>query len=149
MNAPHTAGSCARLYLSLFAAAVLITVWLAGYFFLLKLRLNPLEATPLTIVRYWVHYSYDPATRQWLTICMTASGAIAAGFVGIILLVMNKGRSLHGDASFAKLREIKKAGLLGDFGLILGKIGKKYVLLPGQQGAICAAPPRSGKAPAW
>lgn len=145
MNAPHTAGSRARLYLILFASAVLITTWLAGYFFLLKLKINPLEASPLTIVRYWVHYGDDPAKRQWLTICTTASGAIAAGFVGIILLVMNKGRSLHGDASFAKLREIKKAGLLGDFGLILGKIGKKYVLLPGQQGAICAAPPRSGK----
>lgn len=145
MHTPQTAGKSAGLYIGLLATAILFTAWVAGYYFLMKLRLDPLQATPLTILSYWQNYGDDPAVRQWLMICTSAGAVVALGFVGIILVVMNKSRSLHGDASFAKLREIKKAGLLGDHGLILGKIGKKYVLLPGQQGAICAAPPRSGK----
>jgi type IV secretion system protein VirD4 len=143
MQIPQTAAKSAGAYLVLLVAGAVVALWLAGYFFLLKLRLPMYEATPLTIVRYWLHYGDEPTTRHWLTICMTAGAVIAFGFIGLLFIPVR--RALHGDARFAKIAEIKKAGLLGDFGLILGKIGQKFVLLPGQQGAICAAPPRSGK----
>jgi len=54
-------------------------------------------------------------------------------------------RSLHGDARWATLRAIKKAGLFSDHGILLGAYGKRYLTFPGQTGVILAAPPRSGK----
>jgi len=143
MNKPQTAATSAGAYLSMLVAGAVIALYLAGYFFLWKLHLPAYQATPLTILRYWQHYSDDPATRQWLTICTTVGVFIAVAFASLLFMPMR--RALHGDARFAKIKEVEKAGMLGEFGLILGKIGKKFVLLPGQQGAICAAPPRSGK----
>lgn len=143
MKTPQTATTSVGAYLALFICGALIALYLAGYFFLMKLHLPPYRATPLTIVSYWQHYGYDPATHRWLTICLTAGAVIASGFVGVILMPVH--RALHGDARFAKVKEVEKAGLLGEEGIILGKIGKKFIMLPGQQGALCAAPPRSGK----
>lgn len=143
MHKPQTAATSAGAYLSLLVFGAVIALYLAGYFFLLKLRLPAYQATPLTILAYWQHYGDDPGTRHWLTICSTAGAAVAVGFVAIVLMPVR--RALHGDARFAKVREVQKAGLLGEFGLILGKMGKKFIMLDGQQGAICAAPPRSGK----
>jgi type IV secretion system protein VirD4 len=143
MKTPQTATASAGAYLGLLTGAAIVALYLAGYFFLYKLGLPPYEATPLTILRYWAHYGTDPATRQWLTICTTAGVALAAAFVVPILMPVR--RALHGDAQFAKISEIKEAGLLGEYGMILGKIGKKFIMLPGQLAAICAAPPRSGK----
>lgn len=143
MLKPQSATASATAYLSLVIGGTLAALLIAGYFFLLKLHLDPYQVRPLTIMRYWLHYGDDPATRRWLTICSAAGAVIAFGFIGLLFIPVR--RALHGDARFAKVKEVEKAGLLGDFGLILGKIGQKFVLLPGQQGAICAAPPRSGK----
>jgi type IV secretion system protein VirD4 len=54
-------------------------------------------------------------------------------------------RALHGDARFATRREIAGAGLLGHDGIILGKRGRRCLMLAGQQGVALAAPPRAGK----
>ncbi|MEO8249867.1 MAG: type IV secretory system conjugative DNA transfer family protein, partial [Burkholderiales bacterium] len=68
---------------------------------------------------------------------------LSLGF-GVVALIPMR-RPLHGDARFATRREIEKAGLLGHQGIILGRLGKRYLMLPGQQGAELEAPPRSGK----
>jgi len=60
-------------------------------------------------------------------------------------LLLPKRRSLHGDARFATLREIRGAGLLAQEGVLLGKVGRRYLTLGGQQGVALAAPPRAGK----
>jgi type IV secretion system protein VirD4 len=54
-------------------------------------------------------------------------------------------KSLFGDARFAKRSEIKKAGLLGQKGFIIGQYGSRYLMFDGQQHAIISAPTRSGK----
>jgi type IV secretion system protein VirD4 len=54
-------------------------------------------------------------------------------------------RTLHGEARFAKRREVTRAGLFGNMGVILGEYGHRYLMLDGQQGFSLAAPPRSGK----
>ena len=41
--------------------------------------------------------------------------------------------------------EIAAAGLLGGHGVILGRLGRRYLMLAGQQGVALAAPPRAGK----
>ena len=68
---------------------------------------------------------------------------LAFGVVGFAMLPRR--RPLHGDARFATRREIARAGLLGEHGIILGRLGNRYLVLPGQQGVELEAPPRSGK----
>ena len=131
------------VYFIVFVLGVVIAFYLAGYFFLWKLNIPTHQATPFTVINYFYHYGHDEAVRRWLAICLAAGAVPALGFV--VALLMPVRRALHGDARFATRNEIKKAGLLGEYGLILGKIGNKFLMLPGQQGAICAAPPRSGK----
>lgn len=130
----------------LLVAGVLATLYLASYLFLIKLSspiLPPSAATPLTLVRYWQHYGTDPYTRHWLIGCLVA-GAVPA-VAGTVSLIRPIGRSLHGDARFASLRDVASAGLFGEFGIILGRWGWRYLVLGRQLAAIIIAPPRSGK----
>ncbi len=130
----------------LLLAGVLAALYLASYFFLIKLsspQLPPSAATPMTVIRYWQHYGSDPYTRHWLIGCVIAGSA--AAFAGVGLLIKPVSRSIHGDARFATLREAIRAGLFGDVGIILGRWGRRYLILGRQLAAIIIAPPRSGK----
>jgi type IV secretion system protein VirD4 len=125
---------------------LVLTFYLASYLFLMKLAsplLPPSAATPMTVLRYWQQYGTDPYTRQWLIGCLIA-GAIPAG-VAVFALVRPVARSLHGDARFATLKEVARAGLFGQAGIILGRWGRRYLVLNKQLAAIVIAPPRSGK----
>ena len=74
---------------------------------------------------------------------MVGSQGMMVGLVGFALLPRR--RPLHGNARLATRREIEQAGLLNDNGIILGRLGRRYMVLPGQQGVELEAPPRSGK----
>ena len=124
-------------------AACLVCAYLAGYFFLWSLHLDPREATPLTLMRYALYYGSNPVVHRHLLWSTGVSGILVGGLA--LVLVIPKRRSLHGDARFATRAEIARAGLLGDDGLILGRLGSRLLMLPGQQSVILAAPPRSGK----
>jgi type IV secretion system protein VirD4 len=117
--------------------------YLGAYFFLLFLKLAPTAASPLTLPRYAYYYWGNPAVRSRLI----GAGALALLIVGglSLIVVLPKRRSLHGDARWAKARDIRRAGLFSDSGIILGRYKKRYLTLPGQTGVILAAPPRSGK----
>jgi type IV secretion system protein VirD4 len=128
---------------ALTALGAIASQYLAGYFFLWSLHLDPRHATPLTILRYSVYYGRTPVVRRRATVCSGAGlGLVTA--LGV-LLVIPRPRPLHGDARFARTPEIARAGLLSHEGLILGEMGSRYLMLPGQQSVILAAPPRSGK----
>ena len=125
----------------LFAPAIVL--YLAGYFLLWSLRLEPLKATPLTVFRYAHYYGDRQEVRRRLIICTSVAGcAVAAACVAAF---RPRARPLHGAARFATRREITAAGLFGDQGIILGEYGNRYLMLDGQQGVALAAPPRSGK----
>jgi type IV secretion system protein VirD4 len=64
-----------------------------------------------------------------------------------ILLFRARNESLHGDASFAELADLKKAGLLEQTpqSLLVGKYKGRYLWLGGAQHVIAIAPTRSGK----
>jgi type IV secretion system protein VirD4 len=116
---------------------------IAGAIFLLKFGKNPDDATPLTLYQYWYYYQNDPAVQLWIKI----SGGIAFAILVLpflILLTPNK-KKLFGAARFATNIEIRKAGLLGDKGIIVGQLGSRYMMFAGQQHAIISAPTRSGK----
>ncbi len=124
-------------------AVLVVTQYLAGYFFLWAVNANPRTATPLTIARYAYYYGERPDVRARL---ITSSlGSAGLMLLSCLALVLPRQRSLHGDARFATHREIAAAGLLGDHGIILGRLGQRCLMLAGQQGAALAAPPRSGK----
>ncbi|MGI4721011.1 MAG: type IV secretory system conjugative DNA transfer family protein [Janthinobacterium lividum] len=136
----------ALAFSGLLLGGVLVALYLASYLFLIKLSsplLPPTAATPMTVVRYWQHYGTDPYTRHWVIGCLVAGAVPAAA--GVLCLIRPVNRSLHGDARFATLREVANAGLFGELGIILGRWGRRYLVLGRQLAAIVVAPPRSGK----
>jgi type IV secretion system protein VirD4 len=122
---------------------LLAVAYLGAYFFLLFLKLTPTEASPLTLPRYAYYYWSNPQVRARLI----GAGALSLLLVGgmAFIVVLPKRRSLHGDARWATARDIRRAGLFSDRGIILGRYKNRYLVLPGQTGVILAAPPRSGK----
>ena len=123
--------------------ALVLSQYLAGYFFLWWVRLAPLEASPLTIARYAYYYGHRADVRMRLQWSSTA-GLILVGVV-MAMALARKPRALHGDARFARRSEIARAGLFAREGLFLGRFGRHPLILGGQQGAIVCAPPRADK----
>jgi type IV secretion system protein VirD4 len=125
------------------AAVLVMIVWLAGYGLLWSLHLPVVEATPLTVWRYAYYHGARASVRHRvvasLVLATVAVSAVAAP------ALWPASRSLHGDARFARRGEIRRAGLLGERGIILGALGRRCLMLDGQQGVALAAPPRSGK----
>ncbi len=123
--------------------ALIAGLYLSGYFFLFVNHQNPRQTTPLTILKYSYYYGHNPALRKSLI------GSSASGFSIILIFALlpliPRSRALHGDAKFATSLEIKKRGLLDGDGILLGQLNGKYLSMPGQQGVILSAPPRSGK----
>ena len=140
----------ASVALALLALSVVGVMYLAGYFYLFYIHSHPLRTMPLTFIRYWVHYGDRPDVHRALLVCLALGVAgVVAPIIGIAL---PRKKSLHGDARFATMKEIKEAGLLGAKGIILGVVicgflgfSRKYLMLDGQLGVLLAAPPRSGK----
>ena len=123
--------------------AALAALYASGYFFLWMIHGKPQQATPLTVIQYRYYYGDRPEVRRRLA--WSTSAGFGLVIVGCALLLIPRPRALHGEARFARRYEIKHAGLLGDQGIILGRLGRRYLALGGQQGVLLAAPPRSGK----
>ena len=117
--------------------------YLGAYFFLLFLKLTPTHATPLTLPRYAYYYWDNPQVRARLI----GAGALALLIVGgmALIVALPKRRTLHGNARWASSRNIRRAGLFSDDGILLGRRKRRYLMLPGQTGVIVAAKPRSWK----
>lgn len=117
--------------------------YLAGGIFLLAYNKQFDDATPLTLYQYWYYYGDVKSVQHWLYI---ASGAALVLLLSPLLVFFASAKqSLFGDARFAKRREIKKAGLLGETGIIVGQYGKRFLMFSGLQHVILSAPTRSGK----
>jgi len=80
---------------------------------------------------------------------IAASGGIAALGVAIILSVWRAKEAQHvttyGSARWADIREVRRAGLLGPDGVVLGHLGGSYLRHDGPEHVLCFAPTRSGK----
>lgn len=143
LNINENSWAKAGLIFALILAVIGVWAYLAGGIFLIAFDHKFEEATPLTLYQYWYHYGTEKEIVKWLYI---ASGiSLFVILSPSFLFFASAKRSLFGDARFAKNSEIKKAGLLGEKGIIVGKLGGKYLTFPGQQHAIISAPTRSGK----
>jgi type IV secretion system protein VirD4 len=130
-------------YAGIGVLALLVSQYLAGWVLLKWLHLDPRSAGPLTIARYGYYYGDRPNVRPrlWAT---SLTGLALVG-LGPLALLLPRRRALHGDARFATRREVARAGLLGERGIVLGRWGRRCLMLAGQQGVCLAAPPRAGK----
>ena len=112
-------------------------------FFLWSIHLDPRAATPLTVLRFAYYYGSWPQVHGALVrSCLGGAGAVA---LSALVLLVPRRRPLHGEARFATRREIAGAGLFDEHGIILGRLGRRCLMLAGQQGVVLAAPPRAGK----
>lgn len=143
-QAPSSAASGSPLKIAVaLVLALTVGFYVAGYFFLMSFKLPPDGATPWTTYQYWRAHGDRPDVRRALTGSLGAGLGLTLGLAAVALVPRR--RPLHGEARFARRREIAAAGLLGEQGLILGRLGNRYLILPGQQGVELEAPPRSGK----
>lgn len=100
---------------------------------------------------FWWWFSFDAyAPRIFLR---GATIAVSGGFVSIIVAIgMSvwrarevKNAETYGSARWASPREVRAAGLLGDNGVVLGRLAGDYLRHDGPEHVLCFAPTRSGK----
>jgi type IV secretion system protein VirD4 len=104
---------------------------------------------PLAFFIWWFKFdAYAPAIFLQGG-CIAASGGIAAMAVAIILSIWRAKEAQHvttyGSARWADTREVRRAGLLGPDGVVLGRFGGTYLRHDGPEHVLCFAPTRSGK----
>jgi type IV secretion system protein VirD4 len=80
---------------------------------------------------------------------IAASGGIAAMFIAILLSVWRAKEAQHvttyGSARWADRKEIRRTGLFGPDGVVLGSLDGRYLRHDGPEHVLCFAPTRSGK----
>lgn len=134
------------------SAVLVITVlsYLSTILFFKLYHIDVSLARPFTILQYWQEYHAveDKKLRIIVNACAFAPYMILVLSPLVFLLTRNH-RSLHGDARFATLKEIKDAGLIEpkslDKTILVGKFHKHYLTYGGYQFVMLAAPTRSGK----
>lgn len=126
--------------------ALLVADYVAGALFYLANKTVPEDLSLYTWPDAWDAYKEDAEQRKRLQFGAAMGLGLVVIVPGFVLLSQTtKGRSLYGDARFASSSEIRKAGLMGTTGIIVGKLGKRFLLYPGQEFVLVAAPTRSGK----
>lgn len=124
----------------------IVVLWCAGLMFFAVHRAVPHSVTPLTWISYARAYWGDEHERRLLLMAIAVPAAVALLPVGgLSAWLGGQDRALHGSARFATPREVRKAGLMGSMGIIIGKYRGRFLLFSGQQFVLLAAPTRSGK----
>src|SRR3984885_8318934 len=125
------------------AVSLIASQYLAGFLFLAWCRQDVRAAQPFTVARYAYYYGTVAEVRQRLWISSAAGLALIA--LAALPFLVPRRQSLHGDARWATRAEMARAGLFSPHGLFLGRIGRRYLILGGQQGVLLSAPPRAEK----
>ncbi|HEX2814452.1 MAG TPA: conjugal transfer protein TraG [Sphingopyxis sp.] len=100
---------------------------------------------------FWWWFAYDAYAPP--IFYRGAMIAASGGFVSIIVAIaMSVWRArerqraeTYGSARWADAGDIRRAGMLGDVGVILGRFGRTYLRHDGAEHILCFAPTRSGK----
>ena len=100
---------------------------------------------------FWWWFAYDAYAPHIFVegAYIAASGGLAAVVVAIGMSVWRAREAKHADtfgsARWATSKEVRRAGLLGDDGTVLGRLGSHYIRHDGPEHVLCFAPTRSGK----
>ena len=125
--------------------------WFAGMFWLAALHKNPLGSTLWTWLDAlgFVRAGTYPVVEQDRLIRSLFYAVLLVYFVPIYVvlngMMQRHRRALHGSARWANEKEIRKANLVQDDGIVIGKFKEQILRFPGQQFVLLAAPTRSGK----
>ena len=100
---------------------------------------------------FWWWFAYDAYARPIFVEAayIAASGGFAAVVVAIALSVWRarevKRLTTFGSARWAETRDVRRAGLVGHDGVLLGRWRGDYLRHDGPEHVLCFAPTRSGK----
>jgi len=142
-------------------AIVLLAVWIATQWIAWRLGFQAQLGSPWFSLAglavypppafFWWWFFYDAyAPHIFLEGAgIAASGGLVAIAVAILMSIYRareaKDVRTFGSARWADPHEIKSAGLLGDDGVVLGRLGRNYLRHDGAEHVLCFAPTRSGK----
>lgn len=135
--------------IAVFAAAIVSIFYLAGMFMLLHEH-QPLSGLEISTWNDYRTY-YHEDLKLMKTIKITMMGAVTLViFVPLLVVVAvtAKKKTLYGDARFATTAEVMKSELGRKDSspkIIVGKIGRFFLQLPGELFVALAAATRSGK----
>jgi type IV secretion system protein VirD4 len=98
---------------------------------------------------WWYHYdAYAPSIFVEGAV-IAASGGFASIGIAIAMSVWRareaRAITTYGSARWATKSEISSAGLLGNDGVVIGRMGRHYLRHDGPEHVVCFAPTRSGK----
>src|SRR3954462_1067560 len=141
---------------------VLITTWAATQWTAWRLGYSPqlghpwFELAPgipiyLPPAFFWWWYAYDAYAPGVFVegACVAASGGILSIIVAFAMSVWRareaETAATYGSARWASQLEIRRAGLAGVDGVILGRLEGLYLRHDGPEHVLCFAPTRSGK----
>ncbi|CAM5416638.1 Conjugal transfer protein TraG OS=Afipia felis OX=1035 GN=traG_1 PE=3 SV=1 [Afipia felis] len=142
-------------------AIVLLAVWIATQWVAWRLGFQAQLGAPWVSLAGWPIYP-PPAFFVWWFfydayaphIFLEGAGIAASGglvaIAAAILMSIYRAREAKdvrtfGSARWAEPHEIKSAGLLGDDGVVLGRLDRTYLRHDGAEHVLCFAPTRSGK----
>ncbi len=142
-------------------AVALAFVWAATEWTAWRLGYQPQLGHPWFTLGGWPFYP-PPAFFLWwfefdayapkvflLGAAIAAAGGVAGALVAMVLSVVRAREArrvtTYGSAHWADAREVRRAGLLGEAGVILGAWGPRYLRHDGPEHVLCFAPTRSGK----
>ncbi len=104
---------------------------------------------PVAFFIWWFKFDAYAPVIFMQGACIAASGGIAAVVIAIVLSVWRAREArrvtTYGSARWADAREIRRAGLLGSDGVVLGRFDGRYLRHNGPEHVLCFAPTRSGK----
>lgn len=139
----------ASLLALLALCAVPAWLWLAGRAFLMLAFHG--DGQPAATLLTWPIYAhaYGSIAGVRRLLILSGAGATIAILAPLALLFIKPRPPLHGRARFARLRDIRKAGLLDDAsdGIIVGRLGRRVLTasLATFPHVMLAAPTGSGK----
>lgn len=143
------------------ALIILASVWSATQWTAAALGFQPELGTPWFSLfgrpvyhpydLFWWWFSYDAYAPH----IFDKGGMIATsgGFVAIVVAIAmsvwrgreTRGSSTYGSAHWATRRDVARAGLFAEKGVVLGKFNNSYLRHNGPEHVLCFAPTRSGK----
>ncbi len=137
-------------------------VWAATQWTAWKLGYQPQLGHPWFELRHGLPIYLPPAFFWWwfhfdaYAPRVFVEGAYIAASGGFVSIAVAMGMSVwrareareattYGSARFATEREVRTAGMLGEDGAVLGRMGDRYLRHDGPEHVLCFAPTRSGK----
>ncbi|MGR4863197.1 conjugal transfer protein TraG [Caulobacter sp. LARHSG274] len=108
----------------------------------------PLYPPPAFFVWWFIYDAYAPTVflrGAFIAVSGALLGVVMAVAMSIWRARETKNVTTYGSARWANLDDVKIAGLLGDDGVMLGRIGDHYLRHDGPEHVLCFAPTRSGK----